>query len=276
MSLTFDLTSVLQLLGSVPADSKKLPNSFADSTSSTSTTTTTTTAVSVPTENPPHNDASERRLGDFSSLWSYLSSSKSISASACIIDGHIGDAVHDNDNNNYDHDHSPGHCECKPSGATKIKAILRRPGPVLPSECSKVSKTERDAATELDKHSLAQLDAVVPIASAKSTKKKSKVPKSYTAVAPPPALTSQSTPKKSPEKASLHTPKSCKGSRPTIKSTIPSEERKLSIIQKLLDRFPQDNNTLLQPVVHDGHHRPDDIHVFVDNSNVRGPSYVTA
>lgn len=265
MSLSFDLSSVLQLLGSLPADSsnnKKLPSLPSDTDSSSpaaaaATTTTTTTTTAPPTTKDTPSDDVERRLGDFSFLWSFLSSSKFVPTPICLVDGH---GVRDNDNDHTGHLHDG---EQRLTEPTKIKAILRRPDPAVISHRSNVSQKGPDVK-DLNQANIA---AAAPTAAStptpKTTKKKPKASKLYSAVAPPPTF---ATPKKLPEKTLLQT---SKAARPTIRSTIPSEQRKLSIVQKLLARFPQDNKTLLKPAVHDGHSHPGDLHIFVDNSNVR-------
>lgn len=61
-------------------------------------------------------------------------------------------------------------------------------------------------------------------------------------------------------------------SRPMIMPALTSEQRKKSIIQKLLAMFPEDRGGLLKPtgtgvVVKGG------VHVFIDNSNVSPPTH---
>ncbi|TGZ80252.1 hypothetical protein EX30DRAFT_308005, partial [Ascodesmis nigricans] len=57
--------------------------------------------------------------------------------------------------------------------------------------------------------------------------------------------------------------------KPVIKSSISWEQRKSVLVQKLLNQFPDNKSTILKPSRSDSTQRQsNDIHVFVDNSNI--------
>lgn len=237
MGTSLDIGPVVQLLGSLSSPSAEpSPPTLPASVS-----------VLLPNSEPVPSCTSERRrLGDFSALWSYLATE--------YAGSHGGNAVADRPTSSRIPESEsltdPPAAKTSKRETVKTVQFLNRDGISKSLPTDLLLQTSSPAKKSQPKQPLPpspkKTKASENVKSTVLRNFKTNTLQNYNFVSPPESLTK---------------------TKPTIRSTIPQEQRKLALVQKLLNYFPENKSTLLQPRP-DYTRTGDDIHVFVDNSNV--------